>query len=291
MPRARWLMPSLSAVCGVALYLLTMPYAVAVRPQHEQLFTLPADMLRVVSGQFKEVSADVSFLNALTWLGGHRTQPATHRYLPEQYAWVYNTLHNAVALDPYFMDPYYLMNAALIWDRYRPAAVNGLIAKGADARTWDSLLPFYAGFNYYYFLNNADKSVQYLKEASNRSGGNSFYDTLAARIAYKANKTELGIAYLEQQIHQAELEGRLSSLEPLKSRLATLQGIHTIELAVAAYRKLFLRPPRSIEELIRLRMLDKMPKDEWGGTYYLDGEGHVLSTKEATRPTATPKGN
>lgn len=280
MLRTNWFKPSVSALCGIALYLLTMSYAVEVRPQHEQLFTVPANILRVISGQFREVLADISFLNALTWLGGHRTQAATHRYLPEQYAWVFNTLHNAVALDPYFMDPYYLMNAALIWDRYKPDVVNDLIAKGADIRTWDTLLPFLAGFNYYYFLNNADKSVQYLKEASNRSGGNAFYDTLAARIAYKANKTELGIAYLEQQINQAELEGRLYSIQPLKSRLEVLKGIHKIEVAVTAYKQLFFKVPKSIDELVRLGMLVKIPKDDLGGQYYLDKEGRVKSTKD-----------
>ena len=78
-----------------------------------------------------------------------------------------------MALDPYFLDPYNLMNSALIWDRYKLSEVNDLIAKGADVRTWDSPA-FFAGFNYYYFLNNSDRSFSYLKEASRRSGGNPF---------------------------------------------------------------------------------------------------------------------
>ncbi len=272
--------PLSSACCGIVLYLCALPQAAVVKPQYEELFALPANVLRLASGQFKEISADVSFLNALTWLGVAETQPKTGRFLPQQYEWLYNTLKNSVTLDPYFLDSYYLMNSALIWDRYRPAEVNDLIAKGADTRTWDTLLPFFAGFNYYYFLNNADKSVQYLKEASNRSGGNAFYDTLAARIAYKANKTELGIAYLEQQINQAELEGRLYSIQPLKSRLEVLKGIHKIEVAVTAYKQLFFKVPKSIDELVRLGMLVKIPKDDLGGQYYLDKEGRVKSTKD-----------
>lgn len=275
-----WLVPTLVAIFGAVLYLLALPLAVDPKPRHEQLFTIPTNLLRVMSGQFKELAADVSFLNALTYLGSARTQPDTKQYLPEQYAWVHNTLNNAAELDPYFVDTYYLMNSALVWDRYKVEEVVPVMAKGAYARSWDSLLPYLVGFNYYYFLTNGELSVQYLKLASQRSGGNSFYDTLAARIAYKVNKTELGIAYLEQQIHQAELEGRLYSVEPLKSRLEVLKGIRKIELAVESYQNLFSRLPQDINELVKLGMLDSVPQDDLGGHYYLDAQGRVKSTND-----------
>lgn len=276
----RWLVPTSAAIFGVVLYLLALPLAVDLKPRHEQLFTIPTNLLRVMSGQFKESAADVSFLNVLTYLGSARTQSDTKRYLPEQYAWVHNTLNNAAELDPYFLDPYYLMNSALVWDHYKVDEVLPVMAKGADLRTWDSMLPYFVGFNYYYFLTNGELSVQYLKLASQRSGGNPFYDVLAARIAYKVNKTEFGIAYLEQQIHQAELEGRLYSVEPLKSRLEVLKGIRKIELAVEAYQKLFFRFPQDINELVKLGMLDSIPQDDLGGRYYLDAQGRVKSTKD-----------
>lgn len=274
------IMPLLAACCGVALYLYTLPLATVVKPQHEEQFALPANLLRVVSGQFKEISADISFLNALTWLGGTSTQPDTGRYLPQQYQWLHQTLENAVTLDPYFMDPYYLMNSALIWDRYKVAEVNRLIAKGADTRTWDALLPFFAGFNYYYFLNNGEQSFYYLKQASKRTGGNPFYDSLASRVAYKADKTELAIMYLEEQIREAELKGLKGSVVHLERRLELLKGIRQIDIAVESYRKLFGSSPRTINELTALNLLPSIPKEPNGGSYYLDADGKVRSTKD-----------
>lgn len=279
----RWrvqLVPWFSALCGVLLYLYALPLAVVAKPQHEQLFALPANVLRVVSGQFKEISSDMSFLNALTWLGGSRTQPESGRYLPEQYEWLHRTLENAVTLDPYFMDPYYLMNSALIWDRYKLDEVNGLIAKGADTRFWDPLLPFFVGFNYYYFLNNGEQSFYYLKQASKRSGGNPFYDSLASRVAYKANKTELAIMYLEEQVREAELKGLKASVAHLERRLELLKGIRQIEVAVEAYQKLFSRPPANLDDLTKLGLLATIPKEPNGGSYYLDPDGRVRSTKD-----------
>ncbi len=280
MRRLTCLVPWFFVLCGTVLYLYALPLATVKKSQHEQLFTLPANLLRVVSGQFKEVSADVSFLNALTWLGGAKTQPDTRRYRPEQYEWLHATLKNSVTLDPYFLDPYYLMNSALIWDRYKLEEVNGLIAKGADTRSWDSMLAFFAGFNYYYFLDDNDKSFDYLKEASKRSGGNTFYDRLASRIAYKANKTELAIMYLEEQIRQVELKGLKGSAVDLERRLDVLKGIHQIELAVESYRKLFGKLPTDVNELIKLGSLTSLPKEPNGGSYYLDSNGKAHSTKD-----------
>lgn len=278
----RWnyrLVPWITGSAAVLLYLFCLPLAVVEQPRQKQLFVVPPKVLRIVASQFKEVAADISFLNVLTYLGDTRTQKATGRYLPEQYAWIHGSLANAAALDPYFLDPYYLMNSALIWDRYKLEEVNDQIAKGADIRTWDHQLAFFAGFNYYYFLNDPDKSFKYLTEASRRQGGNSFYDSLASRVAYKANKTELAIAYLEEQIRQAGQEARGHTVEPLKQRLDVLKDIRQIEVALDVYRKLFGKIPSSVDELKKAGLLLTIPENPVVGKYSIDQEGRVRPEK------------
>lgn len=280
MRRMANVIPWLTGLCGVIIYLLILPLAAVERKHQVQLVALPPEVMRVVSLQFKEIASDIAFLNAMTYIGGIRTQADTQRYLPEQYEWVHKTLKNSVALDPYFSDPYYLMNSFLIWDRYKAGEVNELIAKGADIRVLDFQLPFLAGFNYYYFLNNGEKSFFYLKEASKRSDNNPFFASLAARVAYKANKTEMAILYLEEQISQAKIVGTDNVIERLKKRLEVLKGIRKIEVAVEAYRKLYSKLPGSINELVSLKLLDSIPKEPNGGSYYLDPNGRVKSTKD-----------
>lgn len=279
----RWirrLAPWVTASAAVALYLFCLPLAALERPRHEQLFTLPPKLLRIVSFQFKETAADMLFMNASAFLGGTEPQKDTRRYLPEQYSWLHNTLKNSAALDPYFLDPYYLMNSALIWDRYKQDEVNDLIAKGADMRTWDKLLPFYAGFNYYYFLDDGIKSFHYLTEASKRSGGNPLYDSLAARVAYKANKTEFAISYLENQIQQADQQGNKGKTVDLERRLDVLKAIRQIEVAVESYRNLFGTLPATVSELVSTKMLPSIPTDPYGGTFYIARDGSIKTTSD-----------
>ena len=277
MRRAGSHIPLITFLCGVLLYLAMLPLATVERPRYEQLFALPPKILKIASPQFHEVAADIAFLNALTFLGGIRTVPGTDRFLPQQYEWVHNNLKNAAALDPYFLDPYYLMNSALVWDRYKTDEVVDLIARGADTRSWDSYLPFLTGFNYYYFLDNYDKSFFYLQMASRRAGGNQFYDSLASRVAYRANKTELGIAYLEEQIRQAEMGDKGNTTYLLKRRLETLKGIREIEVALDSYRSLFGRLPASVGELKTAGLLKSIPREPGGGKYFIDDKGRVAS--------------
>jgi hypothetical protein len=277
----RWicrLTPWITGSAAVIVYLLCLPLAVVERPRYEQLFTLPPALLRIVAFQFREAAADMSFLNASVFLGGTSPQKDTHRYLPQQYSWLLNTLKNSAALDPYFSDPYYLMNSALIWDRYKLDEVNALIAKGAAMRSWDTMLPFFAGFNYYYFLNDGTKSFYYLKLASQRSGGNPFYDSLAARVAYNANKTEFAISYLENQIQQAELQGNKGKNVDLERRLEVLKGIRQIEVAVESYKELFGTLPTTVGELSTSGLLRTIPADPYGGSFYIDRDGLVKTT-------------
>jgi hypothetical protein len=280
MRRYKYLVVWICFFLSVACYLFVLPLAATDRKSNEHLFTLPPRVLRLVSFQFKEVFADIYFLNALTFIGGTRTRSDTKLYTTEQYAWIYGSLANSAALDPFFIDPYNLMNSALVWDKYEIAEVNGLIAKGAETRYWDHLLAYFAGFNYYYFLNDGDNSFKYLKVASARSGGNPFYDSLAARVAYKSNKTDVAILYLEHQIRQAEAEGKIYTVKPLFNRLNVLKGIRQVEVGVEAYKKTFGKVPSSITELVTLKFVDTIPVEPNGGSYFLDPDGIVKSTKE-----------
>lgn len=267
-------LPMIVFVLSIIL-VLYIPSVIKIKKhQTDKMFVLPSRVMRIVSFQFREVASDIAFLNALTYMGGIRTQKGTGRYLPEQYAYIHGVLKNSIALDPYFIDPYNLMNSSLIWDRYKTEEVITQIAKGADTRTWDFQLPYYVGFNYYYFLNDSENSIKYLKIASIRSG-NQFYDQLAAQIAYKTNKTEIGIAYLKERIYVMKLEGKELLAESLKPKLETLNGILQIEKAVKSYKQVFKRVPESISELIVKGLLDPVPPEATGGLYYLDPDGNV----------------
>jgi hypothetical protein len=187
---------------------------------------------------------------------------------------LYATLDAASDLDPYFFDPYFFANATLPWKGGLVEETNILLGKGTRYRDWDWTLPFYRGFNAFYFLQQNEKASEYLMEASRRTDDNSFMATLAARLAYKANKTENAIIFLNQMLQTAVG----SSRETYQTRLDALKGIYVLEQAVKAYRNKFNHLPLNLHEPFFLERFPVFPSDPYGGVYYLDPDGSVKTT-------------
>ena len=50
------------------------------------------------------------------------------------------------------VDPYFYANAFLPWDAHMTEETNRLLEKGSRYRDWDWMLPFFIGFNDFFFL-------------------------------------------------------------------------------------------------------------------------------------------
>jgi hypothetical protein len=238
----------------------------------------PVSFLKIAAVGYKGLVSDYLFLKVYTFYGESLHRTAKPRITKDEWHWVIKELDAATDLDPYFSDPYYFANAFLTWEARMYTECNLLLEKGSLNRDWDERIPFFAGFNYYYFLNDGLKSFKYLTEASKRSGGNPLYDSLAARAAYRANKTEFAISYLEDQIQQADLQGQKGKTLDLERRLDVLKGIRQIEVAVESYKELFGTLPTTIGELTTSGLLRTIPADPYGGSFYISSDGSVKTT-------------
>jgi len=252
---------------------------------------MPSPVLKIVALEFDGIASDFMFLKALVFLGGtlERTElpvlikdpfanRETSRIKEGEWKWLYRVLDASTGLDPYFFDPYYVANANLTWGGGLIREANLLLEKGSQYRTWDWQLPFYVGFNNFFFLHDNIKASEYLIEASRRPGGNPGFASLASKLAYKENRTENSILLLEEIIKTTDKEA-LKKMYLI--RLEALKSIHTIEKAVAAYKKRFGKTPRTIEELLKRHVLKELPIDPYRGEYYVDPQGTVRTTSEA----------
>jgi tetratricopeptide (TPR) repeat protein len=186
------------------------------------------------------------------------------------------TLHASVKLDPYNMDSYYFAQAFLAWDVGRIDVANQLLEYGMKYRTWDFYLPFFAGFNYAYFLHDYAQAAKYYKRAGDLSGQELLVN-LAGRYLYESGQTDLAIAYLSTMEKGARNWAVKKSFE---TRLAALKQVRRVEQAVAAYRRDRNALPKSVEELLSLGYLQSAPVDPYGGTFYLTPQGQVRTTSK-----------
>ncbi len=236
---------------------------------------MPSQIAQIVALEFKGLFADAIFSKAMTYYGGKliRGEKATE----EEWDWIYRNMDTATDLDPYFLDPYYFGATNLAWGTNKVKEANLLLEKAFRYRDWDWTIPFYLGFNYFYFLQDNEKAAFYLMEASKKQGSGTLLPTLAARLAYQGKKTENAIIFLQEILKKTDDE---TVKKVYEKRLNALKGILFLEKVVAAYQDKFKAQPNKLDELIAKGIISEIPQDPYGGKFYLDKDGSIKTTSE-----------
>lgn len=238
-------------------------------------FVIPSPILKIMALEFRGLASDILFLKSLAFIGGTQQRKEPTRVKEWEWNWYIKVLNASTDLDPYFLDPYYYANAFLTWDAGRVEEANRLLEKGSRYRDWDWMLPFFIGFNKFYFLKDDSESAEFLMEASRRPGGDPMLASIAARLAYKEKRTETAIYFLEQTAKNTEDRNIKDRFE---TRIQALKSILFLDNAVAEFKKKYGKIPTNIEALVNKNIISQLPRDPYGGTYYLAEGGKVRST-------------
>lgn len=240
-------------------------------------YVLPSPILKIMALEFDGLASDYTFLKALVFFGSTFERKEKPGLKGWEWRWMYNILNASTDLDPYFLDPYYVAEAQLTWEGNMVRETNTLLEKGSRYRDWDWMLLFYLGFNSFYFLHEDAKASEHLMEASKRPDASPMLAFLAARLAYEGRRTENGIIFLQEIIKKTDDDTIKKSYE---TRLNTLKGILFLEKAVAVYQDRFKKQPERLDELIAKGVITAIPKDPYGGKFYIDKDGSIKTTSE-----------
>lgn len=236
---------------------------------------LPPFVIKFMAFEFKSIAADLYHVRASQFYGGRvdRVADATR----DDWAWLYTNLWLATELDPYFQDPYYLGNAFLTWDAGLYVQANKLLKKGSDARSWDWTIPFFIGFNKFYFLNENKEAADYLLKAYERPGAIPYLPNLAARLYQREGRTEVALAFLIN-FWGNERDQKLK--KSYEIRIDAFKKILSLEKTVAIYKERNGKQPEKLEELVNAGLIKEVPKDPYGGTFYIRGDGVIETTSK-----------
>ncbi|TWJ19381.1 hypothetical protein [Geobacter argillaceus] len=245
------------------------------RPFVEKLGYIPTvNTMKVMAGDHKQFMGANLLLKVLFYYGGLAEKAENQLHIPADYPAMSRTIHAALKLDPYNMDGYYFAQAILTWDLGKAALANEFLEYGMKYRDWDWYLPFYAGFNYAYFLKDHDNAARHYRRAAELSG-QALFMNLAGRYMRESGRTDMAIAYLDAMAKGARQE---SIKKVLNTRKAAFIAARKIELARDAYREKHGRLPGSVEDLLAGGYLKQVPQDPYGGRFYLAADGNVAST-------------
>ena len=271
----------------IALLAALLVYAVVLgpftaymkqKPIEEKLGYLPStNVFRYASADHKELVGAALVMKVIMYFGGiAEKQQSKVIVQPPDYQRMSGILHGAVKLDPYNMDAYYFAQSFLTWEVKQYKIANALLDYGMKYRSWDWMLPFFAGFNSAYFIKDHKKAAEYYRRAGELSGSE-LYFSLAGRYMQESGQTELAIAYLSAM---EKGERNPAVRKNYQTRLAAFQEVRRIEQARDRYLSSGGTLPVLLETLVRSGLLGPAPVDPYGGQFYLEENGKVATTSK-----------
>lgn len=273
--------PILLLLVAVITYGMVIgPYTAYLKqkPIEEKLGYLPSiNVLRYASADHKELTGAVLVMKVIIYFGGIIVKQQDNVIVqPPDYVRMSGILHGAVKLDPYNMDAYYFAQSFLPWDAKQYKMANNLLDYGMKYRTWDWMLPFFAGFNSAYFLKDYKQAAEYYKRTGELTG-NELNINLAGRYMQESGQTELAISYLSAM---EKNERNQAIKKSYQIRLKAFREVRRIELAHERFKKTNGALPVSVDTLISSGYLSPPPVDPYGGEFYLENDDKVATTSK-----------
>lgn len=248
------------------------------KPIEEKLGYIPTTkVFKYSSADHRELAGAALIMKVIVYYGGIAEKTVDKIIVePPDYSRMSGILHGAVQLDPYNMDAYYFAQSFLTWEVKQYQLANNLLDYGMKYRTWDWMLPFFAGFNSAYFLKDYKMAAGYYKRAGEISGGE-LNISLAGRYMQESGQTDLAISYLSAM---EKGERNQAVKKNYQIRLTAFKEVRRIELAHDRYIELGRGVPVTIEQLVLSGLLSPPPIDPYGGTFYLEPGGKVATTSK-----------
>lgn len=237
--------------------------------------TLPPVVVKLVSLEFRSIVADFLFVRASQFYGGKVGE--NKKATKDDWDWLYRNLDVVTELDPYFQDPYYMGNGLLTWDAGMFNEANLLLKKATISRTWDWWFPFLSGFNKFFFMGDNKGGADDLLIASKRPGSWAILPKLASRLYYSEGKTETAISFLTT-FWKNETDKKVK--KGYEIRIEALKKILFLEQAVIRFRVKTGTSPDKLIHLVYAGIITDIPRDPYGGEFYLDWQGAIKTTSK-----------
>lgn len=221
---------------------------------------------------FAEAVADIIYIRLCVFFG----EKNFANVKPKDWDWILNNIWTILTIDPYYFDPYYMTGTLIAWEAPKThlEEINQILKKGLNYSK-DFRIPFFLGFNYFYFLNDKEKGAYYLQMASKREGSPKYLPLLVTRLYTKFGKIDVAIAITTEQLKGETNEQYRKNLG---KRLKALKILKELQLALDIYHRQFKKCPKTLEELKKWGIIKKIPEDPYKGKFYIERDCRIWTT-------------
>lgn len=240
----------------------------------EQLMYLPkAEFLKVASLGYRELAADLLWLQAIQVIGEKKVSEL-------QGQWLYRALDTITTLDPKFVRAYEAGSLALTTLVVLPEESNRLLRKGMSHNPTEWKLPFLLGINYYYELYDDAGAATFMSQAARLPGAPSSLGTLAANLFVSARSPQQAVDLLAALYMNMTDESAKKLIEIRLKIVMTERDLQLMEQAIDRYKIQYGGTPQRLEDLVEAHLLPTLPVEPAGGKYLYDKLTGSVSSSE-----------
>lgn len=235
--------------------------------------TLPsAEALQLMALTYDEVVADYYWLRTVSEFGD--VQKHVVRY-PN----VVPMTERVLTLDPRFKTAYTFAGTALTVEGFDTHEAIAILRRGVEHRPDVWQIPFYLGFNLYYFLGDFEGAAEAMARAAMVPGAPEIAGHLATRLAAQAQRPEVGIQMIDSILDSIDDE-RTRNLY-LERRRILMVELHLLWLneAITHFRGQRGKCPASIDDLVTAGVMRAIPDEPLGGEYRIKDCRAVTTSK------------
>ncbi len=247
----------------------------------ENLSYLPSGaFLKGAALGYDEILGDLLWIKALGYFGGHSKTD-------QDYRWLAHILNIVTILDPLYQPPYEFGGIALATEVGDVDSSIALLKKGMEHVSTSHpryyYLPFFLAFDYMYYKGDYLTAAQYLEHAARFPQSPSYLPRLVARLYANADAPQVAVPFLQEMIRSTEREDLKTRLVERLNQVVHQANLKLLNKAVDAFSHKFYTYPSSIDELVTSGIIQKVPVDPRGGTYYLSQDGHSVQNTIPTK--------
>ena len=246
------------------------------KPKLQKLTYLPSgDYLRMASLGYRELAADLLWLQAIQVMGERKlSEEAGH--------WLYQAVDRITTLDPKFVRAYEAGSHALCILVVLPEQSNRLLEKGMRHNPQEWKLPFLLGMNYYFELADDEKAAEVMALASRLPGAPESLVRLAAKLFVSAKSPQQAVELLAKVYEETSDENVRKMLEIRLKESIVERDLQILEQAISRFQAIHSRRPERLENLVEPGMLRELPMEPFGGRYLYEPATGIVRSSEVT---------
>ena len=241
------------------------------------LYLPTADKVKLITLGFDNFFADILWFRTVNYFGKQFSAG-------KDYRWLHQMCDLVTTLDPKVVYPYEFCGNLLAWEAKEIEASNAIYARAIKNHPRNWRFWYQQGFNYWYFLGELEQAGIRIQTAAKLPDAPAFLPELASKLLVGGGEIDAAISFLSDQLENAQDQKARKSFKRKLKKAYLAKGLQDLERQVALFQEREGRAPKKLSELVNKGYIRAIPKEPYGGEYFLDLKSGTVKTSSGKKP-------